>query len=277
LEPISFQKKIKTLFRKWDISEHWHLDETDIVIDTFKSLTKHLRADLVHFFNELLIRKKDRPSVFKNNWQEKNQKCKLSHDIYLSNAPWSDLNAYAICLDQLPQNSMLQMANSTAVRYVQLMEKREDISYFSNRGVAGIDGCTSTAVGASWAHDKQTVLVTGDIAFFYDSNALWLPYLSKKLRIIVFNNEGGNIFRFIPGPDSTNQLEKFFETHHDKKAEHLARAYDLHYFKAENKDDLLSILPDFFSNNNSKACLLEIFTPRKENAGILKAYFRELG
>jgi 2-succinyl-5-enolpyruvyl-6-hydroxy-3-cyclohexene-1-carboxylate synthase len=270
-------KKIKTLFRNWDIEEHWHLDESDIVIDTFKSLTSHLRSDLVHFFKEIIKRTKHKNSTYAASWHKQDQLCKRKHESFLATLEWSDLKAYEICLNSLPENSNLQMANSTAVRYVQLMSKRADISYYSNRGVAGIDGCSSTAAGAAWVNVNKTILVTGDVAFFYDSNALWTPYLKKDLRIILFNNQGGNIFRFIPGPDSTEQLETFFEAHHNKSARHLAAAYDIAYFSADNEAELTRSLPSFWQDQtDNKPAILEIFTPRLKNAQILKSYFRHL-
>jgi 2-succinyl-5-enolpyruvyl-6-hydroxy-3-cyclohexene-1-carboxylate synthase len=270
-------KKIKFLFRKWNIREHWHIDETDIVIDTFKSLTKHLRSDLVHFFKSMDKKNVALSSDFSQVWRQRNERLLERHESFIQQAPWSDFLAYAICLQHLPENSKVQMANSAGVRYVQLMEKRADISYYSNRGVAGIDGCSSTAVGAAWVNDTPTVLLTGDIAFLYDSNAFWQPYLKGNLRIIIFNNEGGNIFRIIPGPSSTQQLETFFEAHHRTKARHLAKAYDLNYLTADNEKDLRKLLPDFFSlNRNDRPSLLEIFTPRELNDKILKDYFKRL-
>jgi len=270
-------KKIKSLFRKWDISEHWHIDETDIVIDTFKSLTKHLRCDLVHFFNAMLERKIEVTSDYSKVWQQRNNELKSRHEAHLGRVGWSDFLAYHICLNVLPKNTNLQMANSAAVRYVQLMEKRSDISYYSNRGVAGIDGCTSTAVGAAWVNNEFTTLVSGDIAFLYDSNALWLPYLSKNLRIIVFNNEGGNIFRIIPGPSTTNQLETFFETHHKVSAKYIAKAHSIEYFKASDREELEQALALFFSmERDAGPAILEVFTPRSENDVILKDYFKQM-
>jgi 2-succinyl-5-enolpyruvyl-6-hydroxy-3-cyclohexene-1-carboxylate synthase len=267
-------KKIKFLLRKWQINEHWHIDETDIVIDTFKSLTKHLRCDLVHFFSAMLQKNNPASSDYRKFWQLRNERLKKVHASFKQNTQWSDFKAYSICLDRIPMNTQLQMANSAAVRYVQLMEQRPDLSYYCNRGVAGIDGCTSTATGAAFTYKDFTVLVTGDIAFLYDSNALWHSYISEKLRIIVFNNEGGNIFRIIPGPSSTNQLETFFEAHHNTQARYLAKAYGLNYFSAANEDELNEQLDQFYGEmKNKQAAILEIFTPRKINDQILKAYF----
>jgi len=270
-------KKIKSLFRTWDIPAHWHVDETDVVIDTYKKLTKHLRCDLLIFFEELLSRRKVVDSEYREAWQTKNTTIKFNHIEFMEQASWSDLLAYSMVLSQLPKNAVLQMANSTAVRYVQLMDKRADISYHANRGVAGIDGCTSTAVGAAWATDQMTVLVTGDTAFLYDSNALWIPYIKANLRIVIFNNQGGNIFRFIPGPDTTPYLENFFEAHHQIESGYLAKTFNIPYYKATDEDELSACLAEFWRPQVGKRpAILEIFTPRFKNDKMLKAYFRFL-
>lgn len=270
-------KKIKSLFRQWEIPAHWHVDETDVVIDTYKKLTRHLRSDLQIFFTELLSRRVTMKSEYQASWHSKNRSIRSNHFEFMEQAGWSDLLAYSMVLDQLPKNAVLQMANSTAVRYVQLMEKRADISYHANRGVAGIDGCSSTAVGAAWSVEPMTVLVTGETAFFYDSNALWIPYMKGNLRIVVFNNQGGNIFRFIPGPDTTPYLENFFEAHHQVRAGYLAKTFNIPYYNASDEDELSACLSEFLKPQlGNRPAILEIFTPRFKNDKMLKAYFKFL-
>jgi 2-succinyl-5-enolpyruvyl-6-hydroxy-3-cyclohexene-1-carboxylate synthase len=270
-------KKIKSLLRKWNPIEHWDVDESDKITDTYKSLTKHIKSDVKSFIIKLTDKRKISESDYAEIYRQKETFVQKRHEKYLFNAEWSDLKAYEIICEKLPENLNVHMANSTAVRYVQLMQSREDIVYNSNRGVAGIDGCTSTASGAALINDKLTVLFTGDVAFLYDSNALWNKYLSKKFRIIVFNNEGGNIFRYIPGPSETEQLEDFFESHHTYKAEYIAKAFNVNYYSAQNENELKEKLSEFFTiQENNRPALLEIFTPRLKNMEILKSYFQNL-
>lgn len=270
-------KKIKSLLRKWNPIEHWDVDESDKITDTYKSLTKHIKSDVKSFIIKLTSKRKISESDYAEIYRQKETFVKKRHEKYLSDAEWSDLKAYKIICEKLPEKLNVHMANSTAVRYVQLMQSHEDIVYNSNRGVAGIDGCTSTAAGAALINDKLTVLFTGDVAFLYDSNALWNKYLSKKFRIIVFNNEGGNIFRYIPGPSDTEQLEDFFESHHTYKAEFIAKAFNVNYYSAQNENELKEKLSDFFTiQENNRPALLEIFTPRLKNMEILKSYFQNL-
>ncbi len=145
---------------------------------------------------------------------------------------------------------------------------------FCNRGTSGIDGSTSTAIGAAYAVKENTVFITGDISFFYDSNALWNNYIPSNFRIIVLNNGSGGIFRFIPGPKESDALD-YFETPHNLTAEYLCKMYNFEYSKVENENNLDLQLPKFYKKSKFPK-LVEVFTPREENDKILKAYFNNL-
>ena len=122
---------------------------------------------------------------------------------------------------------------------------------------------------------KPTLLIVGDLSFLYDNNGLWNNYLSPELRIIVINNGGGGIFRFIPGPSDTEELETFFEASHEMNVKPLAEMHGLDYLFANNEESLDNSLSVLFEES-SKPVILEIKTPAKENAGILKSYFKRL-
>jgi 2-succinyl-5-enolpyruvyl-6-hydroxy-3-cyclohexene-1-carboxylate synthase len=100
-------------------------------------------------------------------------------------------------------------------------------------------------------------------------------YLVPNLKIIMINNSGGGIFRFIKGPDTSEYLDEFFEAKHDWKAEKIAEAFGLKYFKATDFEELDKMLDPFYKEDKQTA-LLEIFTPRELNAKILKDYFKAL-
>ena len=130
------------------------------------------------------------------------------HDELIFKIPYSDLKVFDFIIDTLPEGINLQMSNSSVVRYCQLFEPIGSVDYYANRGVSGIDGSTSTAVGMAVANpQKLVVLITGDISFFYDSNALWNSYLPPNLRICLINNNGGGIFNIIEGPKNSEQNE----------------------------------------------------------------------
>ena len=192
----------------------------------------------------------------------------------MSSCEFSDLKVFSKILPSLPNNSQLQLSNSSVIRYSQLFDIHKTIRIFCNRGTSGIDGSTSTAIGAAYSVQENTVFITGDISFFYDSNALWNDYIPNNFRIIIINNGGGGIFRFIPGPKQSNALD-YFETPHHLTAEHLCRMYGFDYITAKNEVELNAQLSNFYEGSNLPK-VLEIFTPREENDMTLKAYFNNL-
>jgi 2-succinyl-5-enolpyruvyl-6-hydroxy-3-cyclohexene-1-carboxylate synthase len=170
------------------------------------------------------------------------------------------------------------LANSSVVRYAQLFDPLSSVKYNSNRGTSGIDGSTSTAAGAaSVASEDWHVLITGDISFFYDSNALWNQHLTPNLRIFMINNDGGGIFKIIPGPNSTQQYESYFVAKHHHSAEHICKAFDIDYYAATEKENLLNQMEDFYTHDETgRPKLMEIFTPSDLNPRVLAAFFEGL-
>ena len=169
----------------------------------------------------------------------------------------------------------MQISNSSAIRYAQLIEIDPSIEVYCNRGTSGIDGSTSTAIGAAVGNDKETVFITGDISFLYDSNALWNSYIPKNFKIILINNGGGGIFRILPGHEEKPVFNTYFETSHHLTAEHLAKMYKMHYFAATDEKSLTGGIKSLYATNNAP-CILEVFTPTSENDIVLKQYFKEL-
>src|SRR5690606_35481938 len=108
---------------------------------------------------------------------------------------------------------------------------------------------------------------TGDVSFFYDSNALWNNYLGTNVKIVLINNEGGGIFRIIDGPAHTNQLQAYFEAHHSHRAEYLCKAFGVKYLSATNASELEEKMRDLLLIDDSPV-LLEIVTPRERNAAV---------
>jgi len=268
-------KMIKSFLRNSKPKEHWFVGKEDHFIDTFKSLTSHIDVSPLSFFKQLLPLVKPSDSSFSGLWKRRDARVSEVHSGYLNNIGWSDLKAFEQILKAIPEGGNLQLANSSVVRYAQLFKTSGKLSYNSNRGTSGIDGCTSTAAGAALVNDEITTLITGDISFFYDSNGLWNRYLKPNLKIILINNGGGGIFRFISGPSGVEELEEYFETVQDYKAGKLAETYGLDYFYAENKEEVEKTLPDFYAVNK-RAAILEIKTPRTVNDKVLINYFKTI-
>lgn len=266
-------KKIKQLLRKCPPDEHWHIDPHD-ALDTYKSLTHHFKISAQLFFSQFFFLVKHMKSDYQQKWLLLKEKREERHTLFFKELPFSDLKVFDLVLKSISNPCHLQIANSSIIRYTQFFDLDHGVKVFCNRGTSGIDGSTSTAVGASLIKKDQTVFITGDISFFYDSNALWNNYIRPDFRIILVNNNGGGIFRFIPGPKSSDALE-FFETPHNLDASSLCNMYGFDYFSANNTHELKHELSSFYEPGE-KPALLEIFTPRESNDLILTKYFSSL-
>lgn len=266
-------KKVKQFLRKAGPKKHWHIDPVWHP-DTFFSLTEKVKTTPEKFFAKLLNFITLEPSPYFNLWDVLRDKRDLKHIEYCLRTRYSDFKLFEMLSHKLPENINLHISNSSAIRYAQLFDFKK-INIYCNRGTSGIDGSTSTAMGFAMKDENQTVLVTGDMSFFYDINGLWNNYIPPYTRIIVFNNGGGDIFKIIPGPSSTNALDEFILTKHHKSAEQLARHFDFAYTKVDDEDTLSRVLDNFFKPDE-KAKILEVDTMQIENAEVLKGYFEFL-
>ncbi|WP_111567749.1 2-succinyl-5-enolpyruvyl-6-hydroxy-3-cyclohexene-1-carboxylic-acid synthase [Flavobacterium aquaticum] len=266
-------KRIKAFLRKYKPAHHWHVDDLR-AYDTFGALTNHFETKINTFLSQLLTEEmieSSYKSSISTIWKDRVAK----HQEYTAKIPFSDFKVFDFICQNLPKNNQLQVSNSSAIRYLQLFDLDKSIQVFCNRGTSGIDGSTSTAIGAALASDLPTILITGDISFLYDSNALWNNYIPKNFKIILLNNSGGGIFRILPGHQETETFNTYFETSHQLNASHLAKMFGLDYFEA-NDEMTLQQQYTAFLNQNEKPSILEVFTPEKENNGILLDFFRRL-
>ena len=193
---------------------------------------------------------------------------------------WSDLSAWKTLVDtwrswgQETRPNALHVANSASARYAQWSDLGKalgpDTVFHANRGVAGIDGCTSTAVGWAAATGKATWMVTGDVAFHYDANALLTDPVPSELRIVVMNNGGGGIFRWLPGTQHPDLFERHFETPPNRTVEAQARAMGATHFLATNEAELREALSKVL--HTSGPTVLEVRTPSAQSAAVLTDY-----
>jgi len=265
-------KKIKTFLRTNPPKTHWHIDPVS-ANDTFFCLTKHFKCDVNTFFDALSsFDATPIVSTYFETWNHVKVRRQQKHKKYLKSISFSDFMAFDKILKQIPDNYMLQSGNSSTIRYLQLFNLNKTLTVFCNRGTSGIDGSTSTAIGAATVSENPTVFITGDLSFFYDSNALWNNYTPSNFRIIIINNRGGGIFRILPGNKNSKNFSTFFETNHDLTAEPISKLFNFEYTSASSNEELETALENFYIQS-SRPKLLEIFTPSSENDQILLSYF----
>lgn len=266
-------KKVKKFLREAKPKHHWHIDEY-WQPDTYFALDRKIETKPEVFFGKLLNNISLEPSSYFNLWDVLRDKMDVRHQESLPKIGYSDFYLFNILSQTIPAEYNIHISNSSAIRYAQLFDFNKYKTY-CNRGTSGIDGCTSTAMGFAMMTDEPTLLITGDISFFYDINGLWNPYIPPYTRIVIFNNGEGNIFRIIPGPSDTNAVDELIATQHHRTAELLAKNFGFDYIKAEDEMSLDRVMEAFFKSG-PKPKILEVMTKDEHNEDKLKAYFENL-
>lgn len=268
-------KSLKSFLRRHRPAALWHVVPAGDAPDTFQGLTHVVPMRPADFFAELAARLPPPPSSgYASLWRSAEAQAAAVLADCLQAAPFGELHAVHAVLARLPAGSRLQIGNSLAIRYANLIGHAGGgplVSVNANRGVSGIDGTVSTAVGAALADDRLTTLITGDLAFFYDRNGLWHPHLPPNLRIVVLNNHGGGIFDVIEGPDRLPRplQETYFLTPQPLTARRTAEDHGLAYRHAADADSLQAALEGFFDPTLGPT-LLEVETDMAANTRALR-------
>ena len=265
-------KKIKSFLRNYKPQKHFHIG-SNISKDSFYSAVKHIKTTANKFFENIDLKKSD--SKYFDKWNQLDSLKLDLHNRYMKVINFSDLKVFEILTNWIPKKYNIQVANSTPIRYFQLFDLKNKNMMFANRGTSGIDGSTSTAIGSSMQNESPVLLVTGDLSFFYDVNALWNKHIPKNFRIIIINNSGGGIFKILPGFKENNLFSEFIETQHNLSARLIAKMFNFNYIRVSTKFGLNLYLRTFF-NNSKKPKILEIKTSSVKSTKILKDYFRYL-
>ena len=265
-------KQLKIFLRSHRPAEQWQIESSMPYIDTYKSLTTVIPGLATEVLNKMPFTTTE--SEFSASYQTEMKQINQLHDEFVKNAFISDMAVTIELLSQIPADTVLHLANSTAVRWTQLFPARTDLTYICNRGTSGIDGSMSTAAGYAYASKQSTVFLTGDLSFIYDSNALWNNHIGNNLKIIVMNNNGGNIFRFIGDKQLMEKNLDFFTTPHHARIKPLVEAYGLDYLACNKTEDLTASINTLL--NASKATVLEISTDADLNTENYKGYFKNI-
>jgi 2-succinyl-5-enolpyruvyl-6-hydroxy-3-cyclohexene-1-carboxylate synthase len=259
-------KNLKLFLRKHLPAAHWHIQAGGMVADPFHSTTSVFKTTPLAFFHYIntLTREENFESQKQNNyenlWEIEERKALRTLGDFFPQPEFAELELVNEILKNLPVSCNLHLANSMSVRYanfIGLLSNQHDVKVYSNRGTSGIDGCSSTAVGHSLSNDRPNILLTGDLAFFYDRNAFWHNYPLQNLRIVVLNNHGGIIFKMIDGPSTLPESDEYFVTRQKLNAQKLCEEFDFNYLKLDSKRKLKNLLKDLF-DFDGKTKILEL-------------------
>lgn len=267
-------KSLKIWLKGQQPSWHFRVQSEPEQINTYGNVTHFLDARMEAILWQLaeINWHGSIDTSYKDLWVQLQQRLNKQLAQFTGKQQWSELHAVHQLLKTIPDGANLQLANSSVVRYVSwLGGPGESVLVNSNRGTSGIDGCTSTAVGAAIVNLRPTVLLTGDLAFLYDNNALWRDGLPKNLRIVVLNNGGGGIFTLIDGPTAYKAQEQYFTTPHNRSVKSIALENGMEYYFCDNLNKLKQQITSFFEPLNAPA-VLELRFDMKQNAKVFKTF-----
>ena len=270
--PVS--RMIKRFLRAHSRQHEWRIGEDSNLIDTMQHVTCLISMNCEQFFEQFLklVSPQNFSESYAEKWQDLNRKGRESHDVYAGSGEWTAMRAFDVIFPSIPNDYNLHLSNGTSIRYAQLFDNYHPLRCDCNRGVSGIDGSTSTALGASLVSENPTLLITGDMSFSYDLNGIASQYNHKNFKIIVMCNGGGGIFRFIPSTSALPELEQYFEVQRDFPAVDVARALGYTCFEASNEAQLKAQLPQFYECH--QPALLAVRTDGEADAALLKRYMR---
>ncbi|HEX6224702.1 MAG TPA: 2-succinyl-5-enolpyruvyl-6-hydroxy-3-cyclohexene-1-carboxylic-acid synthase [Chryseolinea sp.] len=260
----TISKNLKLFLRKYRPSAHWHIQAAGEVADTFQSITKVIRSTPASFFSVLSSIpgvenfEKQKQDNYNKLWEVEERRASRSVEDYFPQQDFGEAELVHEVLKNIPHGSNLHLANSMSVRYanfIGLTTEHHAIQVFANRGTSGIDGCTSTMMGHCFTSDVPNILITGDLAFFYDRNAFWHNYPMPNLRIVLLNNHGGIIFKMIDGPGNTDEADEYFITRQRLNAKHLCAEFGLAHLKVDHRRKVKNLLKDFFDMDGTPKVL----------------------
>lgn len=178
-------------------------------------------------------------------------------------------------LEDLELDYDVHYANSMAVRLANIYAGHP---VWCNRGVNGIDGSVSTAVGfaAAKGDDHMVVCVTGDLSFFYDQNALWNQNLKGNLRVVLLNNGRGGIFGSLPGLRDSDALHRFVGGDHATHAEGICMQNDIGYIRATDTDAMKVGMVRLLTERTRRPMVLEVVTDADTDNAVVGAYYKML-
>lgn len=257
---------------------NWHIAHSAADIDGFRTLRRMIKSEPSHFLSELYrcLQCKDIVSDY-----SKRMRCLSRHiheRVKSYDFDWSDIGALQKILPYLA-NVNLQCSNGMLIRYYDMLNIMPDFmpkSFGCNRGVSGIDGSTSTALGSASVSSVPTVLLTGDLSAQYDIGALFATELPVGFRMIVFCNNGGDIFRIIEATRTLPEREKYLSMSGlmPEQWEYIAKAAKMEYNSARNYNELASCLNGMFANDAPS--LLTINTSGIDNLKILNNFTKTI-
>lgn len=257
---IVVSKRVQQMIASWTDVEYIEVNPTMDSMNPTGKTTMHMQASIDVFTH--LYRKNNNSDTYLNIWQRLEQEGKKQLSSAINEPHCFEGRTIRELQQYIPENGQIFVANSMTIRdfdYFWFSGGSRAVLY-GNRGVNGIDGTISTALGLA-VNGRPTYLVTGDLSLFHDLNGLAVAKTHNlNLTIILHNNDGGGIFEYLP-QKGTKHFDYLFSTSQGLDYSGAAKLYGCGYTKISSPNELSSVLAKI--GQESGVHIIEIPTNRE--------------
>jgi 2-succinyl-5-enolpyruvyl-6-hydroxy-3-cyclohexene-1-carboxylate synthase len=265
-----FNNELKGYLRPANM-KHWQVGKEDKVCDPFRSLTEIFEMEEDFFFRAITAN-----STFTNEGEYADSWLNISRLPLLPTPDYNELYAIGALMNSLPKNVDLQLANSCTIRMAHFFPTDSSIRVNCNRGVNGIDGSMSTAIGFSADNLRPTFYITGDLSFFYDMNSLWIRHLSSKMRILLINNGGGAVMYGSLNNEMRKTLPPHIGAEHGMSAKGWVESVGFKYLSAHRKEEVDEGVKVLCDITIEQPIILEVFTTINSDIDSIGEYYAKV-
>lgn len=266
---IVVSKRVQQMVASWTDVEYIEVNPTMDSMNPTGKTTMHVQASIDVFTH--LYGKNNNSDTYLNIWRCLDQVGKKQLSLAIDEPHCFEGRTIRELQKQIPEDGQIFVANSMTIRdfdYFWFSGESKAVLY-GNRGVNGIDGTISTALGLA-ANGRPTYLVTGDLSLFHDLNGLAVAKTHNlNLTIILHNNDGGGIFEYLP-QKGTKHFDYLFSTSQGLDYSGAAKLYGCGYTKISSPDELSSVLANV--SQESGVHIIEIPTNREYSRELHKKY-----
>ena len=266
---IVVSKRVQQMIASWTDVEYIEVNPTMDSMNPTGKTTIHMQASIDVFTH--LYGKNNNSDTYLNIWRRLDQAGKKQLNLAINEPHCFEGRTIRELQKQIPEDGQILVANSMTIRdfdYFWFSGESKAVLY-GNRGVNGIDGTISTALGLA-ANGRPTYLVTGDLSLFHDLNGLAVAKTHNlNLTIILHNNDGGGIFEYLP-QKGTKHFDYLFSTSQGLDYSGAAKLYGCSYTKIFNPDELSSVLANV--SQEIGVHIIEIPTNREYSRELHKKY-----
>ena len=253
-------KQLKRFLRCHRPEEHWHVSADGRVADLFMCQTQAIESGINAILQKLadVLDAEHQSSATQDYLARWHALAHASYEAETASEHGLAERSVEVLLSSLPHGAVLHLANSSAVRYAQRFALDASVTVCCNRGINGIEGSMSSAVGYAASNPlRPNFLVIGDLSFFYDQNALWNTCLPQNLHVLLLNSGGGRIFDTLPVPRD-ERTRSFVCATHTTRAQQACMQYGLKYLTAHDELALRAQIDELVKSD--VATLFEVVT-----------------